>query len=76
MLGARAGVSDQGAISNNPGRDSPQEEGLYEIQPAAAALPSVRRPPVPVARDSDPNYSRGEKERRLMEAKQTLGAFS
>jgi hypothetical protein len=39
-------------------------------------LPSARPPPVPAARDSDLNYSQVEKERRLMQAEQKMGAVS
>ncbi len=49
-------------------RDWLPGEGLCEIQPVVAPLPSAGPTHVPVARDSDLNYSQVEKERMLMQA--------
>lgn len=61
---------------NSPDRDWLLEGGLCEILPVGAAPPSVHLLPVPVARGWDLNYSRREKERRLTQAKQRMGAVS
>jgi len=49
-------------------RDWLPGEGPCEIQPVVAPLPSAGPTHVPVARDSDLNYSQVEKERMLMQA--------
>jgi len=51
-------------------------EGPCEIQPVVDRRPSPGRRRVPAARDSDLNYSQGEKERTLMQAAQKMGAVS
>jgi hypothetical protein len=60
----------------NPVRDWLPGEGPCEILPVGAVRPSARPHPVPAARDSDPNYSQREKERRLTQAEQKMGAVS
>jgi hypothetical protein len=57
-------------------RDWLPGEGPCEILPVDAPLPSAGPPRVPVARDSDPNYSQVEKERMLMQAEQEMAAVS
>ncbi len=60
----------------DPARDWLPGEGPCEILPVDARLPSARPPRVPAARDLDLNYSQVEKERRLTQAEEKMGAVS
>jgi len=60
----------------DPAQDWLPGEGPCEIQPVVAALRSAGPPRVPVAQDSDLNYSQGEKESMLMQAEEKMGAVS